>query len=229
MPTVTSMRVSREMEAAILSGKFKPRERLIEMDLISQYEVSRTVIREALKILEAKGLIRTAPFRGATVADLTVGEIEEIYFVRMAIEKIASRLVIENIRPAEIRRLKGLLREVEGHLQRRTDQMIEKDSQFHRAIFRTSRNQVLCDIIDWLRTKSHIVGYNAWSIPQRIGQSIREHREILQAIERRDRGQLEKKIMKHLTFSKDSYLCQLKRDRWGEKRAFSSSRKSKKD
>lgn len=198
------------MEQAILSGQFKPRERLIEMNLIPRYGVSRTVIREALKALEAKGLVRTSPFRGAAVADLTVDEIGEIYFVRMAVEKIAARLIIKNIRPVEIQGLKKLLKEVERHLQKKTDRMIEKDSEFHRGIFRTCRNAVLCDIIDWLRTRSHIVGYNAWSLPQRIEQSILEHREILQAIEKRDPVQLEKMIVQHLTYSKNSYLSQLR-------------------
>ena len=107
MPAVQSTRVVQEMEAAILSGAFKPRERLIEMDLISRFGVSRTVIREALKRLEAKGLIRMTPYRGAVVADLTVEEIEEIYFARMEIEKIAAQLVLENIHPGEIQGLKA--------------------------------------------------------------------------------------------------------------------------
>jgi len=213
MSSVISTRVSKEIEQAILSGQFKPRERLVEMNLIPRYGVSRTVIREALKALEAKGLVRTTPFRGATVADLTVGEIGEIYFVRLAVEKIAARLIIKNIRPAEIRGLKKLLKEVERHLQKKTDRMMEKDSKFHQAVFRTCRNQVLCDIIDWLRTRSHIVGYNAWSLPQRIEQSRLEHREILQAIEQRDSVQLEKMIVKHLTYSKNSYLSQLRGNR----------------
>jgi len=202
--------VSKEMEAAILSGHFKPRERLIEMDLISRYGVSRTVIREALKALEAKGLVRTAPYRGAMVADLTVEEVEELYFVRIAVEKIAARLVWKNVRPEEVQGLKKLLKEVERHLQRKTDQMIKMDSEFHRAIFQTGRNQYLCALIDLLRTKSHLVGYNVWSNPARIEQSILEHREILQAIEERDRAKLEKLIRKHLTFSKNSYLAQLR-------------------
>jgi len=125
------------MEAAILSGRLKPRERLIEMDLISRFGGSRTVIREALKKLEAKGLVRTIPYRGALVADLTVEEVEEIYFVRAAIEKVAARLVTRNIRPGEIKSLKRLSREVERHLRAKTDEMIKRDSEFHRAIFRT--------------------------------------------------------------------------------------------
>jgi len=125
------------MEAAILAGYFKPRERLIEMDLIARYGVSRTVIREALKKLEAKGLVHTAPYRGAVVADLTVEEIEQIYFVRTLIEKAAAKLVIKNIRPQEIKKLKKVAQETETHLRQRTERMIEKDGEFHRAVFRT--------------------------------------------------------------------------------------------
>ncbi len=210
MSRVISARVYKEMEAAILSGYFKPRERLVETDLIRHYGVSRTVIREVLKKLEAKGLVRTTPFRGAVVADLSVKEIEEIYFVRTLIEKAAAKLVIKNIRPAEIKELKKVAQETENHLRQRTERMIEKDGEFHRSIFRTCRNQVLYDIIDALRTKSYIVGYNAWSIPDRIEQSIKEHREILRAIEKKDRRELERLIEKHLTYSKNSYLAQLR-------------------
>lgn len=224
IPLVQSTRVVQEMEAAILSGALKPRERLVEMDLISQYGVSRTVIREALKRLEARGLIRTAPFRGATVADLTAEEINELYFARAAIEKIAARLVLDHVRPEEVQRLKTLLREVEDHLRHKTPQMIEKDLEFHRAVYRTCRNRYLCEVIDFLRTKAHIVGYNAWSLPQRIEQSILEHREILRAIEEGDRTRLEKLVIEHITFSKKSYQEQLKglnqTGRGGEKASF---------
>ncbi|MBM4330630.1 MAG: GntR family transcriptional regulator [Deltaproteobacteria bacterium] len=210
MSSIISTRVTKELEAAILSGQLMPRERLIEMDLISRFGGSRTVIREALKRLEAKGLVRTTPYRGAMVADLTLEEIEEIYFIRAIIEKAAARLVLKNIRPFEIQGLKKTLKEVERHLRRKTDQMIEQDGEFHRAIFKTCRNQYLYNMIDFLRTKAHIVAYNAWSLPQRLEQSIQEHRKIIQAIEERKRGQLEKLIIKHLTFSKNSYLAQLK-------------------
>src|SRR3989304_1182663 len=128
MSSVNSLRIPQEIEDAILSGQFKPRERLIEMDLISRFGVSRTVIREALKRLEAKGLVRTTPYRGAMVADLTVGEVEEIYFVRAELERIAARLVLKHITQREIQNMKKLSKEVERHLREKTHQMIEVDS-----------------------------------------------------------------------------------------------------
>ena len=210
MPGVIAEKILREMEAAILSGAFKPREHLIEMELIDRYGVSRTIIREALKKLEGKGLVRIAPHRGAKVADLSVREIEEIYFVRAEVEKIAARLLVKNIQPEEIDSLKKLAQEVEGHLRRKTEQMIEKDGEFHRAVYRICRNQHLCELIDHLKIKAYIVGYNAWSMPQRIEESIREHQEIVEAIAKKDAPKLERLIVKHLTFSKNSYLEQLR-------------------
>ncbi len=210
MSSINSLRISKEIEDGILSGQFKPRERLIEADLILRFGVSRTVIREALKRLEAKGLVRSAPYRGAIVADLTVEEIEEIYFLRTELEKIAAHLVIQHMTPTEIRYLKKFSREVESHLRQKTRQMIEMDSEFHRLIFRACRNRYLHEMIDYLRTKAHIVRFNAWSILRRIEQSIREHREMIRAIENRNLSQFEKLIVKHLTFSKESYMRQLK-------------------
>ncbi|MBM4276462.1 MAG: GntR family transcriptional regulator [Deltaproteobacteria bacterium] len=210
MSSVNSIKVSKEIEEAILSGYLKPRERLVEIDLISKFGVSRTVIREALKRLEAKGLIRNTPYRGAVVADLTLEEIEEIYFVRTELEKIAARLVIAHIARKEIQELKKFSKEVEKHLREKTHQMIEKDSEFHRMVFRACRNNYLCDMIDFLRTKAHIVRFNAWSLPHRVEESIVEHREMVKAIEERNLSQFEKLIVKHLTFSKNSYMSQLK-------------------
>jgi DNA-binding GntR family transcriptional regulator len=207
---INSVRVAEELEEAILSGQFKPRERLVEMDLLSRFGISRTVIREALKRLEAKGLVRVTPYRGAVVADLTIEEIEEIYFVRKELEKIAAQLVVRHITSKEIQELKRFLKEVEKHLRSKTHQMIEIDSEFHRMIFRACRNGYLYEMIDYLRTKAHIVRFNAWSLPHRIEESILEHREMIKAVEDRDLAQFEKLIVKHLIFSKDSYMSQLK-------------------
>lgn len=210
MSSINSIRIFKEIEGDILSGRFKPRERLVEMDLISRFGVSRTVIREALKSLEARGLVRATPYRGVVVADLTTEEIEEIYFVRTELEKIAAKLVVEHITSKEIQELKRLSKEVARHLREKTHQMIEKDSEFHRMIFKACHNSYLYEVIDYLRTKAHIVRFNAWSLPRRIEQSIVEHREMIQAIEDKNLSQLEKLIVKHLTISKNSYLTQLK-------------------
>lgn len=207
---VGSALVMRELENAILSGYFRPRERLVERDLLAHFDVSRTVIREALKMLEGKGLVKLRPYRGAVVMDLTPDEVEEIYFLRTNLEVIAARLVVANITQIEIQHLKKLCRELARHLRERTDQMIDKDNEFHRVFYQASKNRYLNSMIDYLSTKAHIVKFNAWSQPNRIEQSILAHEAMIEAVEQRDGEALEKLVTEHLLFSKDSYLAQLK-------------------
>jgi len=208
--SVSSALVLRKLENAILSGYFKPRERLVERDLLAHYDVSRTIIREVLKMLEGKGLVKITPYRGAVVVDLSAEEVEEIYFLRQKLEAIAARLVVENITRVEIQRLKKLCKELEKHLSKKTDQMIEKDNEFHRALFQASENSHLNEMIDHLSTKVHMVKFNAWSLPNRIEHSISEHRAMIAALERRDAEAFEKLVIEHLLFSKNSYMAQLK-------------------
>jgi DNA-binding GntR family transcriptional regulator len=210
VPNVSSALVLQKLENAILSGYFKPRERLVERDLITHFDVSRTVIREVLKILEGKGLVTIAPYRGAVVVDLTADDVEEIFFLRMKLEAIAANLVVKNITSIEIQHLKDLCKELEMHLQERTEQMIAKDNEFHRALFQPSRNRYLNDMIEHLSTKAHIVKFNAWSIPNRIELSRLEHKAMIEALEKRDAEMFEKLVVDHLLFSKNSYLAQLR-------------------
>jgi DNA-binding GntR family transcriptional regulator len=209
-PNVSSALVLRLLENAILSGYFKPRERLVERDLLEHYDVSRTVIREVLKMLEGKGLVKITPYRGAVVVDLTAEEVEDIFFLRSKLEAIAAGLVVKNITQLEIQQLKKSARELETHLRDRTDRMIEKDNEFHRALFRASRNTYLNDMIDYLSTKAHMVKFNAWSLPNRIDQSILEHTAMIEALERRDAEAFEKLVTDHLLFSKNNYLSQIR-------------------
>ena len=212
--SVSSALVLRKLENAILSGYFKPRERLVERDLLAHFDVSRTVIREVLKMLEGKGLVKITPYRGAEVVDLTAEEVEQIFFLRLKLEAIAAALVVENITRIEIQRLKRRCKELEKHLTERTDQMIEKDNEFHRALFQASGNSYLNEMIDYLSTKVHMVKFNAWSLPRRIEQSVLEHKAMMDALELRDGEAFKKLVTDHLLFSKNNYLEQLKSVPW---------------
>ena len=208
--SVSSALVLRKLENAILSGYFKPRERLVERDLLAHYDVSRTIIREVLKMLEGKGLVKITPYRGAIVVDLTAEEVEEIFFLRQKLEAIAARLVVENITRVEIQRLKKLCKELEKHLSTRTDQMIEKDNEFHRALFHASGKGYLNEMIYYLGAKVHMVRFNAWCLPNRIERSILEHRAMVAALELRDAETFEQLVIDHLLFPKKNYVSQLR-------------------
>ena len=209
--TTQTQKVLKELESAIVSGYFKPRERLIETDLDSRFNCSRTVIRDVFKILESKGLISIQPYKGAQVSDLSPQEIEDIYFLRSHLEKIAAKLIIENITQDEIKKLKIITKDVETALRAGGPNMVQADSEFHSFLFQTTRNTYLYNFISQLRLKSYIVRFNAWILPDRIEQSVKEHKDIIAALEKKNLARLEKLLVQHLVFSKESYLVQLKR------------------
>ena len=103
-----SLRAYNYLESAILTGRLKPRERLIEQELAEQLKMSRTPIREALRRLEERGLVRILPRRGALVSDISSAEVENIYAVRSHLESLAARLAAAHITPEGIERVREL-------------------------------------------------------------------------------------------------------------------------
>ena len=84
-------RAFQQIREAIRSGKLKPGDRLVESQLAEEMQISRFPIREALRYLEKEGLVKTKPFKGTYVAQLTEKDMEELYSLRSAIEELAER------------------------------------------------------------------------------------------------------------------------------------------
>ena len=92
-----SLEAYTSLESAILTGELKPCERLVEQELAARLGMSRTPIREALRRLEERGLVRILPHRGAVVAEISPVDIENIYTVRCHVESLAARLAAERL------------------------------------------------------------------------------------------------------------------------------------
>src|SRR3984893_1597927 len=84
-----------ELRQSIIAGRLRPGARLIERELIAMMGVSRTVIREALRQLEAEGLVDVVPNRGAIVRELTIAEARDLYAIRALLEGLAARMFVE--------------------------------------------------------------------------------------------------------------------------------------
>jgi DNA-binding GntR family transcriptional regulator len=93
----------------IIEGRLQPGERLVEREIVSALNVSRTPLREALPQLEAHGFIRTIPRRGAIVAQLTLKDVDELFDVRESLEVLAARLAASRADNASIARLEARL------------------------------------------------------------------------------------------------------------------------
>lgn len=148
--------VFQTLRQAILHGKLKPGERLMELQLASQLGVSRTPIREAIRMLELEGLVTMIPRKGAKVANITAKDLNDVLEVRCALEELAVELACRKITSMEILSLKNALKEFEVSINGTDISLIaEKDVQFHDIIFNATDNKRLIQLLNHLREQMY--------------------------------------------------------------------------
>lgn len=178
-------RVRDELRALIVSGEFKPGDRLVEERLARRFGVSRNPVREALKSLDIEGFVELVPRRGAFVAALARDELREVIELRSVLEGLCARLAARRLDPAVRERLPRILERGEaaaaaGDL----EQLKALNDTFHDALAEASANRYLKDFIRGLRGKTHWMF--AGIAAGRAVESWREHAAIMRAVLERD-------------------------------------------
>jgi DNA-binding GntR family transcriptional regulator len=201
-------RLLEAIEYAIISGELKPKERLIETELSMKYKASRTPIREVLRKLEAEGLLKKTYNKGFTINDLSEKEINEIYQVRILVEKGAMKM-IKNIPATQIDKLKKInenFLRVGRSNRRNVIQLIKLNNHFHNSIYRLSKNTIIENLISDLRKRCFLARFRVLTIPSRVEVSYKEHLEMIKALEINDKKKLINVLEKHLNSGKVFYL-----------------------
>lgn len=198
------------LENMILTGGFKPRERLVEANLSQMFGVSRYWVRDAFKILETKELVSATPFKGFIVSELSEQVVEEIFVIRVALEQLALRLAIGNVTPSDIKTLRRMIHKIEeAHRENDVVAMVEADGNFHDYVFQLSRNQTLRRMINDMRKRCHIIRYSAWSSPDVVKEILAEHSLLVDAIEAGDTVKGDELAERHIGHAKKFYVFQL--------------------
>jgi len=171
------------LKQAILSGEFQPGQPLVENTLATWCQTSRTPVREALRRLEQDGLIDSSD-RGLVVRKRSPEEILDIYETRMVLEGAVARVAAERRTEHDIRLMRLMWQkfgDVSG-----SDAMVEANRQFHRAVWRASHNESLLDLLE--RLSLHLARYpeTTLSAPGRWQTAHRQHKQLADAIEKRD-------------------------------------------
>ena len=129
------------LREAILKGELKPGERLMELQLASKLGVSRTPIREAIRMLEQEGLAVTIPRRGAEVARMTEKDMKDVLQIREVLDELAVRLACDNITKEEIKELEKQMLQFENSTKQGDIKKIaEADVAFHDTIYPAAGN-----------------------------------------------------------------------------------------
>ena len=172
----------------ILKGVYKPGERLMEIHLADQLGVSRTPIREAIRMLELEGLVKMVPRKGAQVAKISKEDLQDVLEVRKALDTLSVKLACERITEDEIKLLNNAEREFEKALASKDVRDIaEADVAFHDVIHSATKNGRLKSMISNLAER--IYRYRFEYIKQQSdgGKTLMlEHREIMRCIESRN-------------------------------------------
>lgn len=175
--------VCEALRNAIKRGILEPGERLMEVQLAEELGISRTPVREAIRKLEQEGYVIMMPRRGTYVSSVSVKDIKEIFEIRSALETLSAELATMRIEPEELEKLRTLLSEIEGHIQRKDiDKIVATDIEFHGLLYQVSRNERLVAIISNLMEQLARFRTLSMSYPGRLQETLAEHREMVEAI-----------------------------------------------
>jgi DNA-binding GntR family transcriptional regulator len=172
--------------------------RLDERQIANDLGISRTPVREAMAQLEREGFVRSVPRRGIYVVRKTRAEVSELIIAWAALESMAARLITQNASDREIAELRQMFAKFEnGELHARLDEYSDVNIEFHQTIIRLSRNSVLIDLAENLFTHMRMIRRKTIGEEDRADRSIRDHMNIIQAIEARDTERAEDLVRNH--------------------------------
>lgn len=203
--TVFSEQIREQLMEDILNGRLQPGERLSEIALANEFNVSQAPVREALKSLEVLGLVTSMPYKGTIIRTSVEKSMEEYFQVRTALEGLAGRLAAENATEEEIQALEKLARDMvkaakAGDRELRT----ELNRDFHNLIIDASHNFMLISVCrslrlgSWSRITSEYTNMTDEAITRR-------HEQIVDCLKARDAEAAEKAMRDHVEESLQNF------------------------
>lgn len=198
--------VFESLREAIIQGRLKPGERLMEIQLAEEMGVSRTPVREAIRKLELEGFVVMVPRKGAYVAGISVKDIVDVFEVRAALEGLAAGLAAERITEEELEELERALVKTYEVSSYDLEALVETDTKFHELIYRASRNERLAQIITNLADQIQRFRTTSLSQPGRTIHALEEHKQIVEAISERNVELAQTLAREHIENAEQSLL-----------------------
>lgn len=191
--------VASQLREMIRKGVLTKGQRIVEAELCGATGVSRTPLREALRVLSAEGLVRVVPNKGAYVSQPSMDEIKDMFQVMGVLEGTCARIASERMTDGQLRRLERLHQKLEEHFEAEDREgYIKANNDYHTLVQEITGNKVLNEIINGLREKVLLYRFRQLSGEKRLSESIQEHRNILDAFRRRDADAAEARMRDHL-------------------------------
>lgn len=189
----------------IIEGVLEAGARVPEAEICARYGVSRTPLREALKVLAAEGLVTLQLNRGATVARITAKEIAELFPIMAMLEALAGELACSRITAKQMAQIEALHAQMVAQFSGGDWLGYSKlNRRIHEAIFDAAGNEALSHLYQQLLVRIHAVRFVARKSPSRWRQAIDEHEAILAALAARDAATLSRLLREHIEHKADA-------------------------
>ena len=179
-------RAARELRSLVLAGRFQSGERLNEVAIAQALGISRGPLREAIQRLTAEGLLTAVSHRGAYVRSISADELKDLYGLRIAVESYAVRWVAVHTDVTERAHLDDLLARTEKILDGGGEVPYPADLDIHENIVQLAHNEELLRTVRDVHAKIHLARARSAYAHDRACQAFDEHRQIIEAINRRD-------------------------------------------
>jgi DNA-binding GntR family transcriptional regulator len=191
----------------ISEGTLSGGDRLVEAELQKVFKVSRTPIREALRILTSRGLLETVPGKGASIRQVSFEDIKEIYPILANLEGLAANMATDHISPETLTEMLSYLEQMES-LNKAGEKRsyIEYHYRFHGLYIQSCHNQHLIQIIMDLRRQIYLYRLSHLYIPMVHSYSMTIHEKILQLLKEKNRKEVEELVKEHMLIAMDRFL-----------------------
>lgn len=217
VPTVRAI-VAQKLREAIMSGNLKPGQRLVERELCEMMGVSRPSIREALRLLEADGLVNTVPHRGPMVSTISLEEARQLYAARAVLEGFAGRECARLHDPAVVRKIGEALGRLKVALAEfDMIAVLEAKTDFYAALIGGCRNAFIERMLKPLHDRITLLRITSMSHPKRVNKSLREVTAIWRAIQSGDEDLAERCCVDHIKAAAVAALDMIERSMAKEK------------
>jgi GntR family transcriptional regulator, trigonelline degradation regulator len=201
--------VIEHMRRAVVTSEFKPGDRLVEKDLTERWQVSRTVIREALRQLEAEGLVTIVANRGPVVATLSRDDAAALYEVRAVLESMAAKLFVQRAEGSQVHALRVALQGVRSAFDADDPAgWLEAKDEFYSVLFVGAGNPVVQSMLKTVQARIQYLRGLSLSLAGRKRESIDELQRALVAIEARDSAAAGLAIEIHVQRAADAALAE---------------------
>jgi len=203
----------RELIDRLQAGAIQPGDYLREQLIAEEFGISRTPVREALRKLETEGLLVSENRLGMRVRVLDYTEVIEIYEVREVHERAVARIAAVKATDIELAELKNIQAKFEK-AKNNASKLAAFNQQFHFALLQMAKNRFLTKAVESMQRTMLVLGPSTLADGKRANVAIKEHRALIQALEKRDADKAESIMSTHLQNAQQSRIRQYQQNPW---------------